>query len=320
MSASSLFRDIQGHTLAELLTSVLHDTCPLGPTLIPPLDVHLNQTRPTAACKCSTPASGKTHLLYYILITCILPPSDSSVKLDGWGKSAVIFDSDRKFDVQRFTQLLRSRARRLLPLSPSAIEAITTRALDLLHVFRPTSSHQLAATIQHLPMYLATNLPEADLGILAVDSITAFYWPDRHLLEQIRSGNYGRTLTRSLNPLDHVLSHGPLVLLTSWNLSTSPGPQGRQRSDTPTSAPERGADKPEQQRLSVSHHIVLATPKPLTDDGENTDDRSMDLKFATTTTYLSGTVRTPSNSKTAQFILHITEDDILVPQMNLPDR
>lgn len=256
-----------------------------------------------------------------MFINCLLPSSYSSVKLDGWGKAAVLFDSDRNFDVQRFAQLLRSRVKRLLPLDPSAVEAITTKSLDLLHVFRPTSSHQLAATIQHLPMYLATNLPEADLGILAVDSITAFYWPDRYILEQFRSGNSGRAFTRSQNPLNHVLtsirsfaqSHGPLVLLSSWDLSPSSTSQTRQRFDPSTSATRSHGDKPGQHLLPISHHITLTTSYPFAGDGENTESRSTSSKFTSTPTCLSGTVRTPGNSKTTQFYLHITQDDILVP-------
>lgn len=317
MTVSPVFPRFQ----LQLLTC---SVSPLGSTLIPALDVHFDETNPTASCKrgdvieLQGPAtSGKTHLLYYLLINCLLP----SDKLNGWGKAAVFFDTYSKFDVQRFSRLLSSRAKRLLPDNPSAVEAITTKSLGLLHIFRPTNSQQFAATMRNLPVYLATNLPDADLGILAIDSMTSFYWPDRYLLEQTRLGNSSHILARSPNPLNYAFasirsfaqSYGPLVVLSSWDLNPSVTPQNGQYVDTSTPAVQSDSTRSRQQILPISQYITLRKTDTYLGDEECTESKSAGSKFTTATTSLSGTVRTPGNSRSAQFILHITEDDILVP-------
>lgn len=320
-SAASLFRAIQAHSLTELLSSVLHETSPLGYTLIPSLDEHLSQTRRTSACKRGDvielqgpAASGKSHMLYYLLMNCVLPPSIGSIKLGGWGKAAVLLDTDKKFDVRRFDRLLRSRIKRLLSLDSPDVEALITKALDHFHVFQPKSSHQLATTIQHLPMYLATNLPDADLGILAVDSITAFYWSDRYILEQAHSGDPSSILGLSKTPLNHVFaslqslarSHGPLILLSSWDLSPPSTTQVRRRFDLPPVASNVGKDI-----LPASHHITLTASSITSGDCEAVDSEHVRIL---PTTCLFGTVRTFGNfSQTTKFVLHITEDDVFVP-------
>ncbi|KAJ3570253.1 hypothetical protein NP233_g4523 [Leucocoprinus birnbaumii] len=326
-SAASLFRDIQAQSLPQLLTSVLYDTSALGSTFIPTLDEHLNPTRPMSACKRGDvievqgqAASGKSHMLYYLLINCVLPPSFGSVKLNGWGKAAVLLDTDLKFDVQRFGQLLRSRVQRLITLDSANVEDLITTALDRLHVFQPTSSHQLAATVQHLPKYLATNLPEADLGILAVDSITAFYWSDRYLLEQSRPGNSSNaSSTRAKKPLNHVFaalkylaqSHGPLILLSSWDLSPPSSVQTRRRLD-PLVAQSNASNLAEDV-LPISHHINLTASSVTTGEGGAlVIDTEIDTSL-TSTTCLSGTVRTPGNPQATKFTLHVTKTDLIAP-------
>jgi DNA-repair protein XRCC2 len=278
--------------------------------------------RPAASCKRGDvievqgpAASGKSHLFYYLLASCVLPASYSSVNLSGWGKAAVLLDADHKFDVKRFSQLLRSRVGRL-SLNSATVEAIATKALGLLHVFQPTSSHQLVATIQHLPMYLATNLPEVDLGLVAVDSITAFYWPDRYLQEQTRSCNH----SRPQSPLNDVLaalhslaqSRGPLILLSSWDLSPSSAAQDRWRLDPSTAASRPDTDKPGQQLLPISHRITVISSNLTSTDGEIAADRRSTIPLADASTCLFSTVRSPGSMRVTQFKLHITEDDIAV--------
>lgn len=270
--------------------------------------------QPASACKRGdviqvqgSAASGKSHLLYYMLMNCILPPSIGPTKLQGWGKLAVLLDTDHKFDVQRFSQLLRSRVKRFLPLNSSDVEVAITMALDLLHVFQPTSSHQLIATIQHLPMYLATNLPDVELGILAVDSITAFYWSDRFILEQARLVNRDSAPVRPKNPLNPVSvalqsfarSHGPLILLSVWDLNLPSKAQVQRHLDPLAKYADTSMEI-----LPASCHITLAASSAITG--------TKDVSF-TNTTHLSGIVRTPGSSQITEFSLCTTEDDLFVP-------
>lgn len=265
--------------------------------------------QPASACKRGDviqvqgpAASGKSHLLYYMLMNCILSP-----KLQGWGKLAVLVDADRKFDVHRFDRLLRSRVKRLLPLDSSDAEVAITTALDLLHVFQPTSSHQLTATVQHLPMYLSTNLPEAELGVLAVDSITAFYWSDRFFCEQARLANRSSAPVRPKNSLNQVFvaletlarSHGPLILLSIWDLNLPLKAHAQRHLDPPVNYADTSRDI-----LPVSYHITIAA--------SSVNVGTEDVSFMNTT-HFSGIVRTPGSSQTTGFSLCTTENDLFVP-------
>jgi len=237
-----------------------------------------------------------------MLMNCILPP-----KLQGWGKLAVLVDTDHKFDIHRFSRLLRSRVKRLLPLDSSGAEVAITTILDLLHVFQPTSSHQLTATIQHLPMYLATNLPEAELGVLAIDSITAFYWSDRFFCEQARLANRSSAPVRSKNPLNQVFvalealtrSYGPLILLSIWDLNLPSKAHAQRHLDLPANYTDTSKDI-----LPASHRITIAA--------SSVNVGTQDVSF-TNTTHFSGIVRTPGSSQATEFSLCTTEDDLFVP-------
>lgn len=156
------------------------------------------------------PASGKTHLLYFLLATCTLPT--------GWNKAAVVFDMDGKFNISRFKQLLVSR---LKPsLSSEAITPIVERCLKHIHIFRPTSSDQVAVTLAHLPKYHAKHFPDIALGIVAIHSVDAFYWQDRFKAEQLRLANLPHNSLQDISSiLDAVrLSLGSVIVLTDWGL------------------------------------------------------------------------------------------------------
>lgn len=178
------------------------------------------------------PASGKTHLLYHLAITAITPTTHLATKLGGWDKAAVIFDTDGTFSIPRLHKLLIGRLTCLTRDSPiSDIGELVRTAMTKIHLFRPTSSVQLAASLLHLPAYHAARLPDDEIGFIAVDSISSFYWPDRFLVEQLGSahstGTTGRGKSSSTNPLHYVLSalqkirlsHGPVVALTNWGIN-----------------------------------------------------------------------------------------------------
>ena len=233
------------------LSSYTHEivACSAGSTLIPALDTHLssvNSSRtshkwplnPGDVIEVQGPAaSGKTHLLYRILVACLMPSQYQGKDLGGWGKAAILFDTDGKFDISRLHGLLLSRLTRYLgqadphpAILAVDLDNLATRCLENMHVFRPTSSAQLAVTLLHLPKYHATDprLQDASIGLLVVDSLSAFYWRDRYSLEQIRdaAGSSSHTALPP-NPLYYVLkalqvfrsSHRPVTLLSNWGLN-----------------------------------------------------------------------------------------------------
>ncbi|EIN14184.1 hypothetical protein PUNSTDRAFT_38523, partial [Punctularia strigosozonata HHB-11173 SS5] len=193
-------------------------------------------------------SSGKTHFIYHLTSICLLPDHLDGHRLGGWNKAAVVFDCDDAFDVIRFKQLLDSQISHLIARSSAGAsesgpvradeqqrEKLVTDCLQHLHVFRPTSTLQLAATILNLPSYHLENDPDVEIGLLAVDSISAFYWPDRFTVEQLCLGeNISLKDLGSLNPLHHVLkalqrfrlSHGVITVLTNWGLHPLATPSG----------------------------------------------------------------------------------------------
>lgn len=186
-------------------------------------------------------ASGKTHLLYHMLVTCLIPRQHEGKDIAGWGKAAVLFDTDARFSITRLHRLLVSRLCRLLDLDSAVdssviAEDLANQCLKNLHVFHPASSLQLAITLLHLPRYHSTNprLQEQEIGILAIDSLSAFYWRDRYALEQLRDAADSSSENLSPNHLHHVVmalqrfrhSHRPVILLTNWALNSLVKPAG----------------------------------------------------------------------------------------------
>ncbi|KAF8622903.1 hypothetical protein AX15_006666 [Amanita polypyramis BW_CC] len=134
------------------------------------------------------------------------------------------------FDTSRFGVLLRARLKRLLPhTSEPAIQSLAQDALKRLHIFQPKSSTQLAATIYHLPKYLGNHLSNRQIGLVGIDSISAFYWPDRFTTQQIRAAREGASPPYG-HPLSHVftalqslhLHYSPITVLTNWGLILDP--------------------------------------------------------------------------------------------------
>jgi Rad51 len=132
----------------------------------------------------SRPVSGKTNFLYYVTALAVLP-----VGHGGQGIAVVWLDTDGRFSATRLQQVM------LGVLSASAVEESDTEnliqeALTHVHVFRPQSSPQLIATLDSLPSYLldvtAHSSIQRRLGLVVLDSATAFYWQDRFYAETAR--------------------------------------------------------------------------------------------------------------------------------------
>lgn len=125
----------------------------------------------------SLPACGKTNLLYYITALAVLPGSHG-----GQGRTAVWLDTDGRFSATR----LREVALGVISSSPAGeddTKGLLGEALSHIHVFRPRSSQQLLDTLDLLPSYLLNPAAHLSirkrLGLLILDTATAFYWQDR---------------------------------------------------------------------------------------------------------------------------------------------
>ena len=329
---------------------------PLGPTRIPGLDARF----PSAAEASSSlkrgdvieiqgPASsGKTHLLYDLIGTCILPGGNSPNGGGGWDKVAILFDSDGCFDIRRLAQLLRARLglRRMsshpspLSESPDGVTDTLARILRKVHIFRPSSSLQLAASIANLSAYHAAQLPTCEIGLVAVDSMSAFYWQDRLHAEETRPQADARGLD---TPLSHILSglqkfrisHGPVTVLTNWGLdlasSSSPDPSTKfhfykqhlhhyptllhlnVNTDASSVSVSHASTHP---HLPITHHITL-NPWPnlhrtrLAADSteQQTDHRCIPL---TEGCDIIGVVKTAGSNVVGAFNVSVKLDEVLI--------
>jgi DNA-repair protein XRCC2 len=298
------------------------------------------------------PASGKTHLVYHLVITSITPVAHLTTKLGGWDKAAVVFDTDGTFSISRLHELLLNRLTRLFPdgFVPDAVntsvEDIAMNAMKRVHVFHPTSSVQLASSLTNLAAYHMAHLPDDEIGFIAVDSISSFYWPDRFTLEQI-NGSTQRGMSNAASPLRHVLislqkirlSHGPVITLTNWGLNPltkptqnsghttfyrqhlSPFPTlSQHQPNTPSTTEANPATNsiPDPVTLPpLTHHITLPfvsiTPfgRGISLD-EGKEQESKYRKELITKGEVVGIVRTSGSTRVGRFVFPIGDHEIFV--------
>ncbi|CAE6510312.1 unnamed protein product [Rhizoctonia solani] len=244
-------------------------------------------------------ASGKTHLLYFWAMTCVLPhrlgvvvgdgQEKKDVLIGGRGKSVIVCDCDGRWSLRRLNTIITSYLRDRLatalgdthPISlyDRTISRVVTSALKRIHVFRPNSTLALATTLMAIPAYHRTHMADEQIGMLMVDGISSFYWTDRWLSEQVESTEAAQPLAPTplrsdANPLRHVLtvilnlrrSLGLVALLTNWGLTSldSRLPPStvyfRQHLRAPYPSPFE--TEPRTSKLLLTHHITIISPGP----------------------------------------------------------
>lgn len=223
-----------------------------GTTGIPSLDAHLTFNSPFHVSSGASlqrgevieiqgpAASGKTHLSYCLTMRCTLPkdvtlyPKESNsyqtakiVDIGGWHKSAVILDTDGRWSAQRLKVLFYNYLRGLFPPDYEEYQPTISELVDLslnrVHIFRPTSTASLLATISGLPVYHAENMQTEEISLVAIDSISSFYWTDRYTSEQRHPSDKKENsslLGQVLMGLQELrLRYGFVTMLNNWGLS-----------------------------------------------------------------------------------------------------
>ena len=145
--------------------------------------------------------------------------------IGGWGKAGIVFDMDGSFDIARFNQLLLGHLNPLVSFDKHVAQTVARESLHRLHIFRPSSSTQLATTITQLGRYHGTHLPSSEMGLVAVDSLNAYYWPERFVVEHMRVRGNGSFRPPVLHVLTALASlretHGPAIVLTRRDVQSS---------------------------------------------------------------------------------------------------
>lgn len=103
--------------------------------------------------------------------------------------SVVVLDTDNRYDIERFKQVLSDHYERRY--SPAGVRpeiggnstSTTDTALRHVHLFRPQSLESLVTTISGLRTYLFDfqqhQSSARPLSLIVIDSVTAFFWPHR---------------------------------------------------------------------------------------------------------------------------------------------
>lgn len=219
------------------------------------------------------PSVGKSHLLMCFIMTCVLPVSHLGTQLHGWDKSAILIDLDHTFDILRFKHLLINRIKAHMPTSDEDLDLLVNILLRKLHVFRPESSVQFAVTAANIPNYHSSSMPKEEIGLVAIDSISSFYWQDRFLGEQPRQGRPAG-IEKALSSLEQIRqSRGCVIAYTNWGLPSARNAPQNNTPFYPQHVPQLHSPFGEEPQVShpilpVTHHMTLRTvavPKISTD-------------------------------------------------------
>lgn len=196
-------------------------------------------------------SSGKTQLLIKLAVNHLLPRrvhvrlERQVVRVSVGGKEAIVtwfHCTASKFDIHRVSQILRfhlvqainqfRRPKGIGAPTEEELDSLVAECLTRLHVFSPTSTLQLAATLQTLPeWYEALNISGGggleDLGCVIIDGMTEFAWPDQYEREQQATSRTHppstppplQLFSSSISRLRETVS--PLVFISQWVLRPS---------------------------------------------------------------------------------------------------
>lgn len=316
----------------------------LGKTFLEPLDRSINQALPISSSPESTlnrgdvieiqgpTGSGKSELLYLFATYTLLPDYlhltghyGRPVALEGRGKSVVLCDCEGKWDIIRLQQVMRGALRLkvqdALPMVDLDAEIVTsqlnstiTASLRHLHIFRPKSSAELAATLLSLADYHFKRMPEEEIRMLLIDGgLSSFFWQDRWNVEStskvLRDAAASPTagVVRALQKFR--ASHDPIIFITNWAIApliSSPF-FFRQHLPPPYPAPfQQGVATPRVSPIEITHHITLYNPNqsPGTENELGLD--SGEHGQADSMVQIYGIMRTPPRDTVETMVTHFS--------------
>ncbi|KAM9826843.1 DNA repair protein XRCC2 [Neosynchiropus ocellatus] len=113
--------------------------------------------------------TGKTELLYHLLCRCVSPLSSGGLEVE-----VLFVDTDYSLDLLRLVHVMDHRLSSACSDSGASYESVLRACLSRLLVVHCSSSSQLLLTLHYMETSLSTRP-----CLLFIDSISAFYWPDR---------------------------------------------------------------------------------------------------------------------------------------------
>ncbi|GAA6004909.1 hypothetical protein JCM11491_002275 [Sporobolomyces phaffii] len=268
MDAATLGSTISTTSGLALVNSVRHSTAPRS-TLVDGLDALLHGAatglhRGDVVEVQGVTASGKTHLLTKLAVNHVLPRrvhvrlGRDVVPVPVGGHEHVVVWLDctaAKFDVARLATLVRGHLVRAIteyrrpkgigPPTEPELDSLVDECLARLHVFSPTSTLQLACTIQTLPEWYDKMAATRggggaeELGLVVVDGMTEFAWADQYEREH----EPGPAPVRPpLQYFSSAIAHmretlSPLIFISQWVLRPSHPHSTPSQQDLPSYRP-----------------------------------------------------------------------------------
>lgn len=211
------------HTCLELFSAPAYQRGVQGLDL--PIHDLLRNPKDTAVDFHGQSGSGKTHLLYLLVIEALIR-----------GKSVIVFDTDLKWDSVRLLHLLNCRLAGQRSSTDPADVGLAGNAgnnneylLDSVYIYQPQSSAAFYEASQSILELVQDLLPEKSVRYIMVDSMTAFYWQsiaDPMPSEQLRAASKaGKPNKRDwitethLSLLRSASLCGAQLVYTTWDLS-----------------------------------------------------------------------------------------------------
>lgn len=182
--------------------------------------------------------------------------SERDIVLGGREKAVVICDCDGRWSMLRLYDIIESYLSAKFVQSfndiqvqasdiPNAVLQFTPTASHLAkqclkraHLFRPASSMSLATTLLALPAYHKGKMPDQELLMVFIDSLSTFYQADRWRIEEAKLASKAKASTNKtetgqpippradLKAMTHITnaiqalqrSHGVITFITNWAL------------------------------------------------------------------------------------------------------
>ncbi|XP_043276379.1 DNA repair protein XRCC2 [Venturia canescens] len=129
-------------------------------------------------------SSGKTLLLMQLVAKCILPSVYDGIQIEGRGIAVLLINTDHHFRVTKLVQLMHCivakacKNQEILCSGTTIRELLIIPCLKNLTIVNCYDNNQFKVTLAILDDILMNN---PQIGLLAVDSISSFYWQDRDI-------------------------------------------------------------------------------------------------------------------------------------------
>ncbi|XP_066597096.1 DNA repair protein XRCC2 [Prorops nasuta] len=161
-------------------------------------------------------SSGKTLLLTQLLAKCILPEWYKEIFIKGCNASAVLINTDHHFKVSKLAELMYfviyniCKANNSGNIDNKTIKSIVHTSLENLIIINCYESNQFSIALETLDNIFLSN---DRIAMVAIDSISSYYWEDRKSGGAWSLNNYVKKLLEIIQ--NHTLQFNVALIYTN---------------------------------------------------------------------------------------------------------